>query len=174
MDIYRKKLARADFLMKSGRYNMAFREYEFLLANMPEMDRNMRAGIEHNEGVMYARLFLFDKAKDMFIKAYEDGGSKESYIQYLMAVRMELSDKDYVSYIAENQDAYEASLEIEKRLNAAEELYGASGDNITMRALSVYKAEGNMHEYYAQVGEMTEKLKADYRGLVKETAAVIR
>lgn len=174
MDIYRKKLARADFLMKSGRYNMAFREYEFLLANMPEMDRNMRAGIEHNEGVMYARLFLFDKAKDMFIKAYEDGGNRESYILYLMAVRMELSDKDYVSYIAENQDAYEASLEIEKRLNAAEELYGASGDNITMRALSVYKAEGNMHEYYAQVGEMTEKLKADYRGLVKETAAVIR
>ena len=43
-----------------------------------------------------------------------------------------------------------------------------------MRALSVYKAEGNMHEYYTQVGEMTEKLKADYRGLVKETAAAVR
>ena len=174
MDIYRKKLARADFLMNSGRYNMAFREYEYLLANMPDMDRNMRARIEHNEGVMFARLFLFDKAENMFLKAYEDGGNKESYIQYLTAVRMNLPDKDYVAFIADNDEAYKASLEIEKRLKESEELYGASADNISMRTMNVYKAEGNMHEYYAQVGEMTEKLKSEYRSQVKEGSVARR
>ena len=41
MDIYEKKLARADFLMKNGRYCMAFREYEFLLNNTPDIDKQL-------------------------------------------------------------------------------------------------------------------------------------
>ena len=168
MDVYQKKLARANFLLKNGRYAMAFREYEFLLANTPSIDRHLRARIEHNEGVMYARLFLFDKAAKMFLKAYEDGGDKESYYQYLSAVRMDLSNKEYVSFIADNDEAYEASMEIEKRMKEAEDLYASSEDNHRLGTLSVYKAEGKMHEYYDQVGEITDKMKLTYRELVKD------
>ncbi|MBE5825124.1 MAG: hypothetical protein E7307_00665 [Butyrivibrio sp.] len=168
MDIYKKKLARADFLMKNGRYNMAFREYEFLLANTPDIDRQLRGRIEHNEGVMYARLFLFGKAADMFLKAYEDWGKRESYLQYLSAVRMNLSNKEYISFIADNDEAYEASMEIEKRMNEAEQLYAASDDNHVIGTLSVIKAEGKMHEYYDRIGQITDDLKAEYRELVKD------
>ena len=168
MDVYQKKLARANFLLKNGRYAMAFREYEFLLANTPSIDKKLRARIEHNEGVMYARLFLFDKAARMFLKAYEDGGDKESYYQYLSAVRMDLSNKEYVSFIADNDEAYEASMEIEKRMKEAEDLYALSDDNHRLGTLSVYKAEGKMHEYYDQVGEITDKMKLTYRELVKD------
>jgi tetratricopeptide (TPR) repeat protein len=168
MDVYQKKLARANFLLKNGRYAMAFREYEFLLANTPSIDRQLRGRIEHNEGVMYARLFLFDKAAKMFLKAYEDGGDKESYYQYLSAVRMDLSNKEYVSFIADNDEAYEASMEIEKRMKEAEDLYASSDENHKLGTLSVYKAEGKMHEYYDQVGEITDKMKQTYRELVKD------
>ena len=168
MDVYQKKLARANFLLKNGRYAMAFREYEFLLANTPSIDRQLRGKIEHNEGVMYARLFLFDKAANMFLKAYEDGGDKESYYQYLSAVRMDLSNKEYVSFIADNDEAYEASMEIEKRMKEAEDLYASSDENHKLGTLSVYKAEGKMHEYYDQVGEITDKMKQTYRDLVKD------
>ncbi len=168
MDVYQKKLARANFLLKNGRYAMAFREYEFLLANTPSIDRHLRARIEHNEGVMYARLFLFDKAAKMFLKAYEDGGDKESYYQYLSAVRMDLSNKEYVSFIADNDEAYEASMEIEKRMKEAEDLYASSEDNHRLGTLSVYKTEGKMHEYYDQVREITDKMKLTYRELVKD------
>ncbi|MBE5822640.1 MAG: hypothetical protein E7308_01080 [Butyrivibrio sp.] len=168
MDVYHKKMARANFLLKNGRYAMAFREYEFLLANTPSIDIHLRARIEHNEGVMYARLFLFDKAAKMFLKAYEDGGDKESYYQYLSAVRMDLSNKEYVSFIADNDEAYEASMEIEKRMKEAEDLYASSEDNHRLGTLSVYKAEGKMHEYYDQVGEITDKMKLTYRELVKD------
>ena len=168
MDVYQKKLARANFLLKNGRYAMAFREYEFLLANTPSIDRQLRAKIEHNEGVMYAKLFLFDKAAKMFLKAYEDGGDKESYYQYLSAVRMDLSNKEYVSFIADNDEAYEASMEIEKRMKEAEDLYASSDENHKLGTLSVYKAEGKMHEYYDQVGEITDKMKQTYRELVKD------
>ena len=168
MDVYQKKLARANFLLKNGRYAMAFREYEFLLANTPSIDKKLRARIEHNEGVMYAKLFLFDKAARMFLKAYEDGGDKESYYQYLSAVRMDLSNKEYVSFIADNDEAYEASMEIEKRMKEAEDLYALSDDNHRLGTLSVYKAEGKMHEYYDQVGEITDNMKLTYRELVKD------
>ena len=168
MDIYKKKLARADFLMKNGRYCMAFREYEFLLNNTPSIDRELRGRIEHNEGVMYARLFLYNKAADMFLAAYEDWGRRESYLQYLAAVRMNLSNKEYISFIADNDEAYEASMDIEKRMNEAEQLYAASEDNHTIGTIAVIKAEGKMHEYYDRIGEMTDELKAEYRELVKD------
>lgn len=168
MDIYKKRLARAEFLMKSEKFAMAFREYEFLLNNTPDIDRKLRAMIEHNEGVMYAKLFLFDLAAGMFKKAYEDDHNYESYLQYLSAVRMGLTDKEYVSFIAENEDAYEASLELEKRMSEASELYGAGNENLLLKSLLVYKAEGKMHEYYEKVGNLTEELKDDYRFTVKE------
>ena len=168
MDVYRKKLARAEFLMKNGRFSMAFREYEFLLNNTPEIDKKLRGRIEHNEGVMFARLFLFDKAAMMFQKAYEDGGERESYLQYLSAVRMNLSNKEYVSFIADSDEAYEASMDVESRMKEAEELYASSEDNLMLRKVALYKAEGKMHEYYDQVGEITDGMKRGYRDMVKD------
>ena len=168
MDVYKKKLARADFLMKNNRFTMAFREYEFLLHNTPDIDKKLRARIEHNEGVMYAKFFLFEKAAEMFLKAYEDGGNRESYLQYLSAVRMNLSNKEYVSFIADSDEAYEASLELESRMKEAEELYASSEDNLMLRTLMVYKSEGKMHEYYNKVGEIADGMKSSYREIVRD------
>ena len=168
MDIYQKRLSRADFLMNSRRYALAFKEYDFILNNTPDINTRLRARIEHNEGVMFARLFLFDKAEQMFLKAYEDGRDPESFIQYLSAVRMRLSAKEYVAFVAENEDVYEASLELEKRMNVATEFFASSGDNHDLRTISVIKAEGKMHEYYDKIGEKTRQIKMDYRNLVSE------
>ena len=168
MDVYKKRLSRADFLMTNGRFSMAFKEYEFILANTPDMNNKLRARIEHNEGVMYAKLFLFEKAEKMFLKAFEDGRNPESYIEYLSAVRMRLSDKEYVNFVADNEEVYEASLELEKRMNEALDLYGASEDRHNLGTISVIKAEGKMHEYYDMVGENTRNMKDEYRSLVRE------
>ena len=171
MDVYKKRLSRADFLMMNGRYSMAFKEYEFILTNTPDMNNGLRARIEHNEGVMYAKLFLFDKAEKMFLKAFEDGRNPESYIEYLSAVRMKLSDKEYVNFVADNEEVFEASLELEKRMNEALDLYGASDDRHNLGTISVIKAEGKMHEYYDMVGENTRNIKEEYRSLVREKLA---
>lgn len=169
MDIYRKKMARANFLMQNGKYTIAFREYEFLLNNTPDIDKKLRAKIEHNEGVMYARLFLFEKAADMFLKAYYDGEDHESYLQYLSAMRMKLSNQDYISFIADNDDIYEASLELESRMKEAEELYSSSEKNHMLGTLSVYRSEGKMHDYYNMVGDITESIKSEYREMVRDS-----
>ncbi len=168
MDVYRKKLARADYLMKNDRYALAFAGYEFLLKNTPEIDKRLRGRIEHCEGVMYAKLFLFEKAADMFLKAFKDTGDRECYLQYLSAVRMNLSNNDYVAFIADSDEAFEASMEIESRMKEAQELYGSSEDNHSLGTLSVFKAESKMHEYYNGIGDITDEMKAEYRELVKD------
>ena len=168
MDIYSKKLARADFLMQSEKYSMAFKEYDFLLENTPDIDLHIRSRIEHNEGVMYARLFLFDRAAELFLKAYEDEKNDESYFQYLAALRMKMTHEEYVAFISENKQAYEVSMELEKKMNEYEELFAASDENHVIGTLSVYKAEGKMHEYYEKIGELTENMKAKYRETVRE------
>jgi tetratricopeptide (TPR) repeat protein len=168
MDVYTKRLARADFLMKNNRYTMAFREYEFLLHNTPDISRKLRARIEHCEGVMYARLFLFDRAQEMFAKAFDDGHDPESYIQYLAALRMKLSDKEYVAFIAENEDAYEASMELEKRMDEAQDYYSSSEDKHLLGTIGVFRSEGKMHEYYDMIGATTENLKNEYRSIVRD------
>ncbi len=168
LDVYQKRLSRADFLMLNKRYAMAFKEYEFILNNTPDINKRLKARIEHNEGVMYARLFLFEKAEKMFMKAFEDGRDPESFIQYLSAVRMRLKPKEYVSFVADNDNVYEASLELEKRMNEATEHYASSGDKHDLGTIAVIKAEGKMHEYYTQIGEKTRLIKMDYRNLVSE------
>ena len=168
MDIYSKKLARADFLMQSEKYSMAFKEYEFLLTNTPDLNNELRARIEHNEGVMYARLFLFDRAAELFLKAYEDEKNDESYFQYLAALRMKMTHEEYVAFISENKQAHEVSMELEKKINEYEELFAAGDENHVIGTLSVYKAEGKMHEYYEKIGELTENMKAKYRETVRE------
>ena len=147
---------------------MAFAEYNFLLGNTPDMDSLIRAHIEHNEGVMYAKLFLFDRAAEMFLKAYEDGGNKESYIQYLSAVRMNLSNKEYISFIADNDEAYASSMEVEKRMKLAEEEFEEGSENNIISALSVYRDEGKSREYYDQISRITDDMKNRYRDLVKD------
>ena len=107
----------------------------------------------------------------MFLKAFEDSRNPESYIEYLSAVRMRLSDKEYVNFVADNEEVFEASLELEKRMNEALDLYGASDDRHNLGTISVIKAEGKMHEYYDMVGENTRNIKEEYRSLVREKLA---
>ena len=52
-------------------------------------------------------------------------------------------------------------------MNEATELYSASAENLTLRTISIYKAEGKMHEYYEQVGNITDNLKDSYRTEVR-------
>ena len=75
--------------------------------------------------------------------------------------------KEYVDgiYIKLKQNEREL---IKSRMKEAEELYAASDDNHTLGTLAVYKAEGKMHEYYEQVGELTDEMKYTYRELVKD------
>lgn len=167
MDIYEKRMARAEFLMKQGHVSQAFDEYETILKNTPDMDVNVKAKIEHNEGVLYAHLFMYDRAGELFLKAYEDGGDEESYMCYLASKRMTMSEREYIAFVGENKDARNLSLRLEQRMDEANDLYDSSSANIKLRSLELYRTGAKMTEYYEEVERLTQDMKAEYRDLVK-------
>ncbi|WP_051208818.1 hypothetical protein [Butyrivibrio sp. WCD3002] len=167
MDVYEKRMARAEFLMKQGHVSQAFDEYETILKNMPDLDVNVKARIEHNEGVLYAHLFMYDRAGEMFLKAYEDGGDEESYMCYLASKRMTMTEREYITFVGENKDARNLSLRLEQRMDEANDLYDSSSANIKLRSLELYRSGAKMTEYYEEVERLTQDMKTEYRDLVK-------
>ncbi|SDB03465.1 hypothetical protein [Butyrivibrio sp. INlla16] len=167
MDIYEKRMSRAEFLMKQGHITQAFSEYDYLLKHMPEMDKNIKSKIEHNQGVMYAHLFMYDMAAEFFHKAWEDGGADESYLGYLAAKRMMMDEKEYVSFVSSHKEAHNLSLKLEQRMDEANDLYDASTANIKVRSLELYRSGAKMSEYYEAVERITKDMKEEYRGLVE-------
>jgi dGTP triphosphohydrolase len=168
LDEFDKGMARADYLMKAGSYRLAIAEYDHLLANTADYDKKIRAKIEHNEGVMYAGLFQFEKAAEMFLKAYNDRENEESYLEYLAAKRLSMSERDYISFIGEYQEAHELSLKLEQRMDEANDLFASSENNHMLQTLSVYRSESNSSEYYDKVADIAADLKEEYREMVKE------
>ncbi len=167
MDIYEKRMSRAEYLMRQGHLHQAFAEFGYLQMHMPEMDKKARAKIEHNQGVMYAHLFMYERAAEFFLKAYEDGGDDESYLGFLAAKRMLMDEKEYVSFVGSHKEAHNLSLKLEQRMDEANDLYDASSANIKLRSLELYRSGAKMSEYYDEVERITADMKEEYRGLVE-------
>lgn len=79
---------KADQLLKDGKYAMAVGEYRQILSgeNLNKMTDELRSTLYHNQGVAYARMFLFPEACECFWKAYEQNHSQKSREAYLYAL----------------------------------------------------------------------------------------
>jgi len=160
---FEKQKKQGDFLMQNEKYQLAFNEYDKLLLQLPEGERDLRSQLYHNMGVACGSLFQFENAARYFKKAYELSGREESGIQYLVAVRSRISEGEYVSFIADNGQYYELSLKVEKRYEAAREQFEATRENRMLSALKIYKEEGNISSYYEEIDKIIAGIKDQYR-----------
>ncbi len=86
---------KADQYLMHGRYAQAVHEYRQLLRkeNTGRMTDELRGQLYHNQGVAYARLFLFAEAAECFREAYRQNKSSKSLDGYLFALDyLETSD----------------------------------------------------------------------------------
>ena len=165
---YEKQKKQGDFLMKNGRYQLALQEYDRLLALLPETESELRPLLYHNMGVAYGHLFQFESAAKYLKKAYELSGREESGIQYLSAVRNQLSEGEYISFIADNGQYYELSLKVEKLYEAARGQFEATRENRMLSALKIYRDEGNTASYYEEIDKIISEMKDKYRENVSQ------
>ena len=168
MNVVDKRMARADYLLQNKKFELAIREYNYLLEHVPEIDTHLRAVIEQNTGIIYANMFAFGKAADMFLAAYEDDHQDESYLAYLAANRMQMSEQEYLEFISNNPDATQMSLKLEQRLDEAGDLYSSGKDNHVLRTMAVFKSESKMAEYYSQIDKIAVSLKEEYRSITSD------
>lgn len=165
---YERVKKQGDFLVKNKRYRLAIEEYDRLLRGLPEKESELRPSIYHNMGVAYSGLFQFEDAARCLRKAYVLSGNVESGLQFLTAVRRQLSDSDYVAFIADHGEYYELSLKVEKLLKQVREQFEATQENRMLSALKIFKEEGNAASYYEEIDKVIDALKDDYRNCVTE------
>lgn len=165
---FERQKKQGDFLMQNGRYQLAVEEYEKILRELPEAENNLKPVLYHNMGVAYGKLFQFESAARFLRKAYELSGNEESGIQFLIAVRRQLSEGEYISFIADNGKYYALSLKVEKLFKEVREQFEATRENRMLSALKIYKDEGNTASYYDEIDKIIAELKNEYRGNVEK------
>ncbi len=165
---YERRKKQADYLLKNKRFRSAVMEYDKLLSELPETENTMKAAVCHNMGVAYGKMFQFESAAEYFREAYETDGDETSAIQYLIAVRKQLTEGQYISFIADKDNYYELSLKVEKLVETAREQFEATRQNRMLSALTIYKEEGNTASYYREIDKIIEELKDSYRACVSE------
>lgn len=165
MDVSVRRKNFADYLAEHERYTQAVMEYDKALEEIPDMSPVVRSQLFHNKGVALSRLFFFEQAAEAFFAAYEENPeNEESAVSYLAAVRMHLSEADYIAFIAGNPDWHEYSLEVERRMGAAQAEYESSEAYRELTEL----LERRDTVYYEAVSERLAQMQKKYREMVAQ------
>lgn len=165
-----RRMARAGVLEENGQPYQALEEYESVLRALPAPEKRIRTQALCAEGRILAGLFLWHRAGECYRKAYDCSGRSDVFLRYLAAVRMELPDSEYLSFISEHPEAYNASLELEKRMQKVKADYDASEDKASIDLLKRYRDNHQDASYEVALHQTVEKLKKDYR--VRQAPAV--
>lgn len=154
-------------MLQNKRYALALDRYDELLMQLPEEEKELRGKVLHNMGVVNAKLFLFERARDYFDEAYRVSANPQSLLQSLMARRMQERDKDYLDYIAKHPDLHEKSLQVERMMEQAAGRFEMTQDSRMLFTLRVCKDDssgmGNVVPYYDEIEKITNMLKDAYR-----------
>lgn len=167
MSLDTRKKVRADGMLGAGRYIKAMEEYEGILCDMKDEDKQLIAGIYHNLGVCAAKLFLFDRAAGYFEKAYDEYANTESYQAMLWAMKLSMEPTKYLDYLATHKETYEDSLEVERKLEILKLTWGEQPAHKYLKELNQLRSEGGA--YYDGLDRMTEEVKERYRSSVNGT-----
>ena len=169
---YERLKTKADYMLQNGRYMLALNRYDELLSRLPSGERELRGKVLHNRGVVNARLFLFERAQEDFLSAYQMSGSTESLRLFLTARRMQDKEGDYLSYLAEHPEWHDVSLKVERTVEQAAGEYEMTDENRMLFTLRVCRedgssAAGNDTPYYEEIEKLTNTLKDEYRECMK-------
>ena len=165
---YEKRKLRIDYLAANGKYLIALEEYNDLIDSMESADGMKRndavlAEALHNKGVILASLFLYGEAAECFNRSYEILGEERALKRFLLAKRMELSEKEYIALIAGMPRAYELSLQIEKQLEELETRWQQSAAYSGLRNMKEWNENGEVKQYEDEGDQIIENLKEAYR-----------
>lgn len=160
---FEKEKAHADYMVSNKRYAAAQREYEKLKGMMEMEDSVFYSKICHNQGVAYAGMMLYSQAASCFLESYEKSGSRESYEAYLAAMRMQMSEQEYISFIADKPEAKELALVVESRYKASRTQFQASAENVHLTKIASLRNNGNMDAYESNMYHEITRLKEKYR-----------
>ena len=164
--IYEKKKARADALVQKGHYGLAGKEYGRLLKMLPEEQTILKGEIYHGCGVCLAKMFYFTLAGEYFLKAHTLTGKIASYKQYLWCKRLSVTEKEYIEFLREHEEAYEDSVEMEDFLEELNAQFKDSKNGMLLQGIRKEKEVRRLSEYQDKLTRRVDYLKDSYRHML--------
>lgn len=161
-ELMRQKV-RGDYFLENGRLILALSEYEELLQKPVGAKSEFLASVWHNRGVAQAGMFWFERAADSFEQAYRIFQGEETARQYLAAKRMLLTPQEYVDFLAQKPDLYQASLALEKQLEQCEDAWMESEEQKGLQQALEARMDGAPDVCEEIVNEKIGPLQDKYR-----------
>ena len=168
-NIERRK-GQIDYLVRKQKYAAAIRGYDNLLerwnADAEEGKElpaaKVKGAILHNKAVALAGMMLYGYSAECFREAYETDGEIEHYKEYLAAKRLELSEKDYIAFAAEQVQGYKCGLGLEKKMERLTEDWRIQPEFQRLLAIRECRQNGDRQAYYDDSEEVIKELKEAY------------
>ncbi|MCM1569204.1 MAG: hypothetical protein NC081_07130 [Roseburia sp.] len=169
-----KRKTQIDYLVNRKKYVAALRGYDALLAQWTELEREggelpadkVRASLQHNKGVVFCHLMLYEQAGECFLRAYQLTGDEEEYLAYLAAKRMKLSENDYIAFAAEDAEHYESMLALEKRMERIRKTFEEQEAYERLLRRKRWREGNEKQSYYDDNESLARVLKNSYRECV--------
>lgn len=136
------------------------------MEELPEGEKELRADILYNRGVIYAGLFRFRDAAESFRQSYEQVEREDAYIGYLAACRMYMEEAEYLNFTAVGGQGHKLALKVEKLMEEALETFEGTQESRMLFTLKVCGEEDNSVSYEEEVRKITDELKEQYRNMV--------
>lgn len=173
MSDYEKKKMQIDYLVEKKRYSAAGDAYDTLLKELDKLEPELLqahgrvlAGIWHNKGVAFAGLMRYDEAGECFRKAFELSGDKESFMAFLGAKRLTLSQTDYVALVSEFGKQYADCLAFEKSFDKLQSSWEQTPECAHLKEMRTLRVMGEQKKYYSESEKVVQLLKNRYRSSV--------
>jgi tetratricopeptide (TPR) repeat protein len=163
MESFQKRLSRAAYLQENAQPYEALEEYQQLLEELPPPERHIRAAACRAMGKIYAGQFRFRAAADSLREAFRLTGDQAVHLEYLACIRLGLSNSEYLAFIAEHPESYQASLELEKRMEEINTEFESCERKLALDSLRQYQSDSRNTSYEVALHQTIQRLKEEYR-----------
>lgn len=165
MEPFQRRLSEARFAASRGHITQAIELMDGILAELPELEREMRGRIWTEKGRLYAQGFRYAEAADCYGKAWRLSRSRHNCLRYLAALRFALPEEEYRAYIGEHPEMEEVARDLEADLARTEKEWRNSTAGRQCRRLQNYLKSGQDKSFdnYARqrIRELRDRFRAD-------------
>lgn len=162
---YARRKKKGDNYLQCASYEKAVEEYEkvFESDEILQADPAVYGDIFHNMGVAYTHIGEYQKASELFLKAYEKNNRQESVSQCLFALRLGKDVETFKKLINELEITQEQQSRWEKQYQEAVDKVSHSKKAVQIDKLKGLLETGAVEEYYDKVNHYIFGWKDEYR-----------
>ncbi len=163
MEPFERKVAEARFSAGSGRIGQAQEQLDAVLEGLPTPEKELRARIWKEKGVLYADIFRFENAAVCFGKAWKLVRNPQYGRFYLTCLQLTVSPEELAQFLAQNRDLKGLEEHVRADLAEAERMFELGPAGRRLKKLDRALREGKLKNYDRLLAEQVRELKDEYR-----------